>query len=143
MIRVEQVSKLFRDTQVLHDISFEVKKGDFVAVMGPSGSGKSTLLYSISGMDSISDGRVLFDDINISALQEEELSAFRLTKMGFVFQNSHMLKNLSILDNITLPGLVANKELPDDIRKRASKLMKRMDIEGIRDRDIQIGRAHV
>ena len=137
MIRVEQVSKLFRDTQVLHDISFEVKKGDFVAVMGPSGSGKSTLLYSISGMDSISDGRVLFDDINISALQEEELSAFRLTKMGFVFQNSHMLKNLSILDNITLPGLVANKELPDDIRKRASKLMKRMDIEGIRDRDIR------
>lgn len=135
MIKVEQISKSFKDTKVLHDISFEIKKGDFVAIMGPSGSGKSTLLYSISGMDSISDGRVLFEGINISEMQEDELSGFRLTKMGFVFQNAQMLENLSVFDNITLPGLVAKKESADEIRKRAWSLMKRMEIEGIEERD--------
>ncbi|MDD4239138.1 MAG: ABC transporter ATP-binding protein, partial [Desulfotomaculaceae bacterium] len=137
MIKVERISKSFKDTLVLHDISFEVEKGDFVAVMGPSGSGKSTLLYSISGMDSLSCGRVLFEGINISEMQEDELSRFRLTKMGFVFQNAQMLKNLSVFDNIILPGLVAKKESADDIRKRAAELMKRMEIEGIEERDIR------
>jgi len=137
MIKIENISKSFKHTQVLHDISFEIKKGDFVAVMGPSGSGKSTLLYSISGMDSISSGRVLFEKINISEMKENELSGFRLTKMGFVFQNAQMLKNLSIFDNITLPGLVAKKESANDIRSRASELMKQMEIEGLEERDIR------
>lgn len=137
MIKVEQISKSFKDTKVLNDISFEIKEGDFVAIMGPSGSGKSTLLYSVSGMDRINDGRVLFDGVNISEMKEEELSGFRLTKMGFVFQNAQMLKNLSVFDNITLPGLVAKKESAEDIRKRASELMRRMEIEGIADRDIR------
>jgi len=137
MIKVEQINKSFKDTKILQDITFEIKKGEFVAVMGPSGSGKSTLLYSISGMDSLSCGRVLFDGINISEMKEEELSRFRLNKMGFVFQNAQMLKNLSIFDNIMLPGLIAKKEAADDIRKRASELMKRMEIEGIKERDIR------
>ena len=137
MIKVEQISKSFKNTQILHNISFELKRGDFVAIMGPSGSGKSTLLYGISGMDSISEGRVLFDGINTSEMQEAELSLFRLRKMGFVFQNAHMLKNLSIFDNIILPGLVANKESAKDIRKRASELMNRMGINGMEERDIR------
>ncbi|MDF2908976.1 MAG: antimicrobial peptide transport system ATP-binding protein [Herbinix sp.] len=137
MIKVEQISKTFKDTKVLNDVSFEIKKGEFVAIMGPSGSGKSTLLYSISGMDSISDGMVLFEGTNISELQEEELSRIRLNKMGFVFQRAQMLKNLTIFDNITLPGLVAKKEPAEVIRKRASNLMKRMEIEGIEERDIR------
>jgi len=137
MIKVENISKSFKDTQVLRDISFEIKEGDFIAVMGPSGSGKSTLLYGISGMDSLSCGKVLFEGINISDMQEDELAKFRLNKMGFVFQNAQMLKNLSVFDNITLPGLVAKKESAYDIRKRALELMKRMEIEGIEERDIR------
>jgi putative ABC transport system ATP-binding protein len=121
----------------LHNISFEIKKGDFAAIMGPSGSGKSTLLYSISGMDSISGGSVLFERTDISHMQEDELSLFRLNKMGFVFQNAQMLKNLSIFDNITLPGLVAKKESADKIRKRAMELMKKMEIGEIENRDIR------
>lgn len=137
MIKVENLSKSFKNTEVLHDISFEIKKGDFAAIMGPSGSGKSTLLYSISGMDTISGGSVEFEGTDISHMQEEELSLFRLNKMGFVFQNAQMLKNLSVFDNITLPGLVAKKESADKIRKRAMELMKKMEIEGIEDRDIR------
>ncbi|MDD3413765.1 MAG: ABC transporter ATP-binding protein [Lachnospiraceae bacterium] len=135
MIKIEQISKNFKDTKVLNNISFDINKGDYVAIMGPSGSGKSTLLYSISGMDRINEGRVMFEDVNITQLSESELSKFRLTKMGFVFQNAQMLKNLSIYDNIILPGLVAKKEPAEEIRKRASKLMERMEITGIEHRD--------
>ncbi len=137
MINIEKISKSFKDTKVLQDISFEIKKGDFLAIMGPSGSGKSTLLYSISGMDSISAGKVMFEDENISQMQEVKLSQLRLTKMGFVFQNVQMLKNLSVFDNIILPGLVAKKEPAAEIRKRATELMKQMEIQGIEQRDIR------
>jgi putative ABC transport system ATP-binding protein len=135
MIKVENISKSFKDTKVLQEISFDINKGDFVAIMGPSGSGKSTLLYSISGMDRINSGSVLFEGTNISEMKEEELSQFRLSKMGFVFQNPQMLKNLSVYDNIILPGLVAKKESAEEIRKRGLELMKKMEIEGIKDRD--------
>ena len=137
MIKIEQISKSFQDTKVLNDISYEIKKGDFVAVMGPSGSGKSTLLYCVSGMDRISEGKVMFEGVDITGLQESELSKFRLTKMGFVFQNAQMLKNLSIFDNIILPGLVAKKESAEAIRKHASELMEQMEIPGIKERDIK------
>jgi putative ABC transport system ATP-binding protein len=88
-------------------------------------------------MDSISEGKVEFEGVNISEMKEEELSLFRLNKMGFVFQNAQMLKNLSIFDNIILPGLVAKKESPENIRKHALKLMKSMELVGIEERDIR------
>jgi putative ABC transport system ATP-binding protein len=137
MIKVEHISKSIKETPILCDITFEINKGDFIAVMGPSGSGKSTLLYSVSGLDSISEGNVVFNDTVISKMKENELSEFRLNRMGFVFQNAQMLKNLSILDNIILPGLVAKNELADVIRKHAMDLMKQMNIEGIEHRDIK------
>ncbi len=137
MIKVERLGKQFQDGAILSEISFEIKKQDFTAVMGPSGSGKSTLLYSMSGMDSISEGVVLFDGIKIHELQEQALSEFRLMKMGFVFQNAHLLKNLTIYDNIILPGLVAKKEPAERIRQRAGDLMEQMGIAEIKNRDIK------
>ena len=137
MIKVETISKSFQNTSVLDAISFEIERGDFVAIMGPSGSGKSTLLYSMSGMDSISTGKIYFDGVNISNMKENVLSGFRLNKMGFVFQNVQMLKNLTIYDNIILPALVAKKESAASIRKYAKLLMKKMGIEGLEDRDVQ------
>lgn len=137
MIKAEHISKKIGETTILRDISYHIEEGDYIAIMGPSGSGKSTLLYSFSGMDSINEGQILFDGKNLTQMTEEELSALRLTTMGFVFQNAQMLKNLSILDNIILPGLVAGKEEPAVIRKRAVDYMKRMGIEGLADRDIR------
>lgn len=137
MLKIDKISKSVKKTQILQDISFEVEAGEFIAVMGASGSGKSTLLYSISGMDSISQGRVLFDGADMSQMDEAALSELRLNKMGFVFQQAQMLKNLTIFDNITLPGLVANKEPAHKIRKRATSLMKQMDLQGLEARDIK------
>ena len=137
MIKVKDISRSYKDTVVLNNVSLEINKGDFTAVMGPSGSGKSTLLYSISSMDNPDEGEVVFEGIDVYKLSESELSKFRLNKMGFVFQNSQMLKNLSIFDNIILPGMVAKRESIEVVRARATELMSKMGIEDIKDRDIR------
>ena len=137
MIKVRNISKSYKDAIVLNNVSLEINKGDFTAVMGPSGSGKSTLLYSISSMDNPDEGEVIFEGIDVYKLSESELSKFRLNKMGFVFQNSQMLKNLSIFDNIILPGMVAKRESIEVVRARATELMSKMGIEDIKDRDIR------
>ena len=137
MIKVKNISKSYKDAIVLNNVSLEINKGDFTAVMGPSGSGKSTLLYSISSMDNPDEGEVVFEGIDVYKLSESELSKFRLNKMGFVFQNSQLLKNLSIFDNIILPGMVAKRESIEVVRARATELMSKMGIEDIKDRDIR------
>ena len=137
MINVKNISKSYKDAIVLNNVSLEINKGDFTAVMGPSGSGKSTLLYSISSMDNPDEGEVVFEGIDVYKLSESELSKFRLNKMGFVFQNSQMLKNLSIFDNIILPGMVAKRESIEVVRARATELMSKMGIEDIKDRNIR------
>ena len=137
MIKVKNISKSYKDAIVLNNVSLEINKGDFTAVMGPSGSGKSTLLYSISSMDNPDEGEVIFEGIDVYKLSESELSKFRLNKMGFVFQNSQMLKNLSIFDNIILSGMVAKRESIEVVRARATELMSKMGIEDIKDRDIR------
>lgn len=99
---------------ILKDINFQLKKGEFVSIMGPSGSGKSTLLYNVSGMDQVSSGSVYFAGKKISEFSEKELAQLRLNKMGFIFQNIHLLKNLNLLDNIILSAYLAKKvvEIP-------------------------------
>ena len=123
---------------VLKNVSFSVEAGEMVAVMGPSGSGKSTLLYTVSGMDNATSGRILFDDNDFSKLTAKELADLRLRKMGFIFQQMYMMKNLTVLDNIILPA-VENKaagESRKDIELRGLKLMKLLGIEEIADNDI-------
>ncbi len=137
MIRAEHISKIMKDNYILRDISYTIEEGDYVAIMGPSGSGKSTLLYSFSGMDSISEGNIFFRNQNLTQMTEKELSTLRLTSMGFVFQNAQMLKNLSILDNIILPGLVAGIEEPLAVQARAYSYMERMGIGMLAERDIR------
>lgn len=118
------------EQRILKDINLQLKKGEFVSIMGPSGSGKSTLLYNISGMDQISTGSVYFNGKQISAFPEKELASLRLTKMGFIFQNIHLLKNLNLLDNIILSAYLAKNSNRDTINTRAMSLMKKWALTG-------------
>jgi len=117
--------------RVLKDVDLTIEKGEFVAIMGQSGSGKSTLLYNISGMDKKSSGKVYFDGREISDLGDKEMSKLRLTKMGFVFQHSHLLKNMSIRDNIILPAYKAAVKSKAEISKYADALMRKLGIDKV------------
>ncbi|MBO4389644.1 MAG: ABC transporter ATP-binding protein [Lachnospiraceae bacterium] len=127
-----------RQNNVLKNVNFSIERGEMVAIMGPSGSGKSTLLYSVSGMDRPTGGSVLFDGREISKLTENELSEVRLNKMGFIFQQMYMMKNLTILDNIVLPAIQSKKSSEKKKAKmeRGLALMRKLGIEDVADNDI-------
>lgn len=127
-----------RQNNILKNISFTIENGEMVAVMGPSGSGKSTLLYSVSGMDRPTAGEVRLEGKEITSLSDKELSDVRLNHMGFIFQQMHMLKNLSILDNILLPAYQSkeNTATREEINNYGRALMRKLGIIESADNDI-------
>lgn len=120
----------------LVDVNLKIAKGEFVSVMGASGSGKSTLLNNVSGMDRMTSGNIVFNEKEMADLSEKELSNLRLTEMGFVFQNIHLLRNLSIFDNIILTAYVAKNQSRKNINQKAEDLMAKTGIQEIADYDI-------
>lgn len=137
ILDVKNLCKSFEDTQVLNNINFKVNAGEFIAIMGRSGSGKSTLLYNISGMDRPTSGNVLFCGEDISSLKDEKMSEVRLKRMGFIFQHSYLLKNLSIRDNIVLPGFKASTLSREQINQNANTLMTKTGINSVANHDIK------
>ena len=125
-----------QSNNVLQNVNLKVEEKEFVTVMGPSGSGKSTLLYTVSGMDTVTAGSVLFDVEELSSMKEKDLINIRLLKMGFIFQQMYMMKKLSIIDNIILPGFQAKLKPRDEVRKDAEALMRKLDIIDTAEREI-------
>ena len=127
-----------RQNNVLKNVNFTVNEGEMVAIMGPSGSGKSTLLYTVSGMDDLTAGQVLFCGKDISKTDEKELADLRLDEMGFIFQQMYMLKNLTVQDNIILPACQSKKNAKKrrEIMLHGQELMRKLGIIDIADNDI-------
>ncbi|WNS44890.1 ABC transporter ATP-binding protein [Paenibacillus sp. MMS20-IR301] len=133
---VKNLGKGNEQSKALNEVSIEIAKGEFVAVMGPSGSGKSTLLFALSGMDEISSGTVRFGDTELSQLRDNALADLRRERMGFVFQQPTMLKNLNLLDNIILPAAHRGNKETAKFTQKAKVLMKKTGIAGLESRDI-------
>ena len=110
ILQIENLSKVYGkgDTAVkaLDDVSFSVKKGEFVAIIGPSGSGKSTLLHLLGGVDRPSSGRVLIDNTDIYQLDETQLAIFRRRQIGLIYQFYNLIPILTVEENMTLPLLL-------------------------------------
>ena len=130
MLKLENINKNFNlgknKVQVLNNINLEIKKGEFVAIIGQSGSGKSTLMNIIGCLDTQSSGKYYIDDKDISKLSSDEKASLRRKKFGFVFQRYNLISNLTALENVCLPGIY---EGLDDRKTKGLNLLDRLDIK--------------
>ena len=128
MIIVNDIHKSFGTLEVLKGINLEIKKGEFVAIMGSSGAGKTTLLHIISTLNTPNSGQVLIDGVDIHKLSSQKQSAFRNQKIGFVFQFHQLLSEFSALENVMMPALIAKKS-PKEADAKAREIMAKLNLE--------------
>ena len=128
MLKLENINKNFNlgKVQVLNDINLEIKKGEFVAIIGQSGSGKSTLMNIIGCLDTQSSGKYYVDDKDISKFSSDEKASLRRKKFGFVFQRYNLISNLTALENVCLPGIYEGLE---DRKTKGLNLLDKLDIK--------------
>lgn len=119
---------------VLDDVSVEICDGDFTVIMGSSGAGKSTLLYALSGMDRVSEGTVVYKGKEISCLKEKQMAKLRANEFGFVFQQSHLVSNLTLFENIAVAGYMGEQQTEKKVGERAEFLLEQMHIEKAKNR---------
>ncbi|MEW5705882.1 MAG: ABC transporter ATP-binding protein [Actinomycetota bacterium] len=134
MIQVDHLSKVYRrdsvETVALSDVSFEVKKGEFVAIMGPSGSGKSTLMHILGCLDTPTSGTYILEGKDMGKLSDDELARIRNRKIGFVFQAYNLLPRSTALKNVMIPMVYAG--IPKEERIRRAKEL--LEMVGLGDR---------
>jgi len=131
ILRVENLTKVYgkgeNEVRALDGVSFSVKKGEFVAVIGPSGSGKSTLLHILGGVDRPTSGRVLMDGKDVYAQNEEQLAIFRRRQVGLIYQFYNLIPVLNVTENITLPVLMDGQKVNRD---RLKELITTLGLTG-------------
>jgi len=133
LLSVRELAKSFpavgRDPlHVLQNVNFDVFRGEVVAIVGESGTGKSTLLHILGALDKPDSGEVLFTGTKLLGQNDEQLSRFRNTRIGFVFQFHHLLPEFSALENVMMPALVGGAS-PAQVKARASELLQRVGLE--------------
>jgi lipoprotein-releasing system ATP-binding protein len=131
VLEVKNLNKTFGEGETavhaLSDVSFSVKKGEFLLIVGSSGSGKSTLLNMIGLLDRPTSGQVLIDGINTTKLNDNQISSFRNSKLGFIFQFSNLLADLTVLENILLPRSIQRTD--QNAMTEAIALLKSVGLE--------------
>jgi putative ABC transport system ATP-binding protein len=132
LLQVQNLRKTYvrgqQQVHALNGVSFTLKGGEFVSVMGPSGSGKSTLLHMLGGLDRLTSGSVIIGNENIANFSDEQLSLFRRQKLGFIFQFFNLLPTLTALENVALPLLLDGKSLKS-VSAKATDLLKLIGLE--------------
>ena len=113
---------------VLNNVNIAIYEKDFTVIMGASGSGKSTLLYGLSGMDRITSGEVNYRDNNISGLSEKHLTTLRKEDFGFIFQQMHLVSNLTLLENVAVSGYLVKRKKPNEVKLYATELLRKMNL---------------
>ena len=136
-IRICDIEKYYGSkehvTKAINRVSFDVKEGEFMGVMGASGSGKSTLLNLMSTIDQVTSGHIYYGDLDITALNDDQLAQFRKERLGFVFQDFNLLDTLTMEENILL-AMALHKKPAKEIRKRTAEIMERLGIGDIKDK---------
>ncbi len=134
ILRIEKIEKYYGNksslTKAIDNISFEVDKGEYVAIMGASGSGKTTLLNCVSTIDKVTAGNIYVDGQNITKLKSKELNRFRREQLGFIFQDFNLLDTLTAYENIALALSIQNISA-DEIDSRIRKVAYDLDIENV------------
>lgn len=118
MIRTENLRKSYQqgETKIpaVDGVSLQIEQGEFIAIVGKSGSGQSTLLHLLGGLDTPTEGSVFYDDVNLSQLKDTPSARFRRVHIGFVFQEYHLIPELTVRENIIYPALLAKKKVDED-----------------------------
>lgn len=131
MIQVEHLSKVYgkgeNEVVALNDVSFSVKKGEFVAIIGPSGSGKSTLLHILGGVDRPTKGKVYFDGVDVYQQKKDQLAIFRRRQVGLIYQFYNLIPILNVVENMTLPVLMDGREVNQEF---LTELVATLGLEG-------------
>ena len=130
MIHLEGITKSFGSLQVLKGIDLEIAKGEIVSIVGPSGAGKTTLLQIMGTLDSPDTGTINVDGTNVSKMKEKELSAFRNTHIGFVFQFHQLLPEFTALENVMIPAFIAGVST----KEASIHAMEILDFMGLTER---------
>ena len=120
-------------SHILQHIDLDIYEGDFTVIMGASGSGKSTLLYALSGMDRATAGQVIYEGRDIVAMKEKELSGLRQKDFGVIFQQMHLVSNLTLFENIAVSGYLDKTASAAAVKQRTGVLLEKMGIDRVAD----------
>ena len=153
ILKVQNLTKIYgsgeNEVRALNNVSFEVEKGEFVAIIGPSGSGKSTLLHTLGGVDRPTSGNVIMNGQNVYAQNEEQLAIFRRRQVGLIYQFYNLIPVLNVVENMTLPVLMDGRKVDETRLNELLETLQLTDrqknlpnqLSGGQQQRVSIGRA--